>query len=365
MALIKCPECGKEVSDKAKQCPHCGMALVKVNIILMLVIILSIIATIMVGILGYICYNNQKYNNNGIENTLSSSIEPLYSADKNETSLYTNATQTPNLPLENNKYIGKIYYDYIKNMRVLMSYSHILTTEDKHMAYPVNDLWFYIDDINYDGIIDCVVTDEKTEGNGLKIYTYKNNLVQMLYESEMPYSAGNEIKTLAMYNGQYGVFYHRYNSSDEFTFRSIDKNGNDIVDLRGAHIPDNWSINDENLGEEKWEMEFNSIKPVTFYEFKDFQTSFSGLDMDFYYEQINEGALDFAHNFFEEEFIMRTNEPGYMNGVYWFNLPLKYNSVDLNHHYWGCIVTYNPVSETYAMHESCEYLLEKNTERIR
>jgi len=24
MALIKCPECGKEISDKAKKCIHCG-----------------------------------------------------------------------------------------------------------------------------------------------------------------------------------------------------------------------------------------------------------------------------------------------------------------------------------------------------
>lgn len=24
MALIKCPECGNEVSDKAKNCPKCG-----------------------------------------------------------------------------------------------------------------------------------------------------------------------------------------------------------------------------------------------------------------------------------------------------------------------------------------------------
>jgi len=24
MALIKCPECGNNVSDKAKNCPHCG-----------------------------------------------------------------------------------------------------------------------------------------------------------------------------------------------------------------------------------------------------------------------------------------------------------------------------------------------------
>ena len=23
MALIKCPECGKEISDKAKACPNC------------------------------------------------------------------------------------------------------------------------------------------------------------------------------------------------------------------------------------------------------------------------------------------------------------------------------------------------------
>lgn len=24
MAMIKCPECGKEVSDKARSCPNCG-----------------------------------------------------------------------------------------------------------------------------------------------------------------------------------------------------------------------------------------------------------------------------------------------------------------------------------------------------
>jgi len=27
MALIKCPECGKEISDKAMACPNCGMPL--------------------------------------------------------------------------------------------------------------------------------------------------------------------------------------------------------------------------------------------------------------------------------------------------------------------------------------------------
>ena len=27
MALIKCPECGKEISDSATSCPNCGIAL--------------------------------------------------------------------------------------------------------------------------------------------------------------------------------------------------------------------------------------------------------------------------------------------------------------------------------------------------
>ena len=29
MALIKCPECGKKMSDKAEGCPHCGYSLKK------------------------------------------------------------------------------------------------------------------------------------------------------------------------------------------------------------------------------------------------------------------------------------------------------------------------------------------------
>ena len=31
MALIKCPECGKEVSDKAAACIHCGCPIQKVH----------------------------------------------------------------------------------------------------------------------------------------------------------------------------------------------------------------------------------------------------------------------------------------------------------------------------------------------
>lgn len=30
MALIKCPECGKETSDSAKVCPNCGFRIKKI-----------------------------------------------------------------------------------------------------------------------------------------------------------------------------------------------------------------------------------------------------------------------------------------------------------------------------------------------
>ena len=31
MALIDCPECGKEISDKAPSCPNCGVVIAKDN----------------------------------------------------------------------------------------------------------------------------------------------------------------------------------------------------------------------------------------------------------------------------------------------------------------------------------------------
>lgn len=31
MSLITCPECGKEISDKSKQCIHCGFPLDNIN----------------------------------------------------------------------------------------------------------------------------------------------------------------------------------------------------------------------------------------------------------------------------------------------------------------------------------------------
>ena len=67
MALIKCSECGKEISDKAKVCPHCGTKYKSENendrkgfptsvMFILIVIFVAVIFIIM-------NYNKKDYNN--------------------------------------------------------------------------------------------------------------------------------------------------------------------------------------------------------------------------------------------------------------------------------------------------------------
>lgn len=68
MALIKCKECGKEISDTVKKCPHCGFANKEVkekkdnktNFIRQYIkIIIVIIIVLVVGIIGVVIHNKK------------------------------------------------------------------------------------------------------------------------------------------------------------------------------------------------------------------------------------------------------------------------------------------------------------------
>lgn len=52
MALIKCPECGKEISDTAKSCTNCGYRLKKLDIAKHRIISTYIL---IIGILLFVC----------------------------------------------------------------------------------------------------------------------------------------------------------------------------------------------------------------------------------------------------------------------------------------------------------------------
>ena len=56
MALIRCPECGKEISDKAADCPNCGAAVrMKHSVVGIIGFILSILG-LFLGIYGaFLC----------------------------------------------------------------------------------------------------------------------------------------------------------------------------------------------------------------------------------------------------------------------------------------------------------------------
>ncbi|MFW5669556.1 MAG: zinc ribbon domain-containing protein, partial [Acetivibrio ethanolgignens] len=72
MALINCPECGKEISDKAVSCPNCGVPIAKpikkektnrekkrISNKSKKVIVVGILLCIVIGIVGYFCASKE------------------------------------------------------------------------------------------------------------------------------------------------------------------------------------------------------------------------------------------------------------------------------------------------------------------
>lgn len=70
MALIKCPECGKEISGKAKDCPNCGYR-IKGNSKLKLVLV-SVLATtiVLTGLWAYNFFGMVRMGAESMENTI-------------------------------------------------------------------------------------------------------------------------------------------------------------------------------------------------------------------------------------------------------------------------------------------------------
>ncbi|MEG1028094.1 MAG: zinc-ribbon domain-containing protein, partial [Oscillospiraceae bacterium] len=51
MALIKCPECGKEISDKIKSCIHCGCKIKHHFKKISIIIIIGALSVLCIGLI--------------------------------------------------------------------------------------------------------------------------------------------------------------------------------------------------------------------------------------------------------------------------------------------------------------------------
>lgn len=78
MALIKCKECGKEISDTAKTCPHCNYIIHK-NKTKIIISITLIVIIIIAGIIGtaYINVSTNKHKKNENYAEVSKDIFPF------------------------------------------------------------------------------------------------------------------------------------------------------------------------------------------------------------------------------------------------------------------------------------------------
>ena len=81
MSLVKCKECGKEISDTAKLCPNCGVQ-IKQKYNKRIKIIISVIILIVISIIGY-----REYQKQGLKKLLLKDWERIETGDSG--SIYT------------------------------------------------------------------------------------------------------------------------------------------------------------------------------------------------------------------------------------------------------------------------------------
>ena len=97
MALIKCSECGKEISDKAKICVNCGKKIQQnyFKKIMLAIIVLAVLFILFIFTMNYL--NSNSNNDNYYEETYQ--VEGVYKADNGFTlMLSSNGTCTLSNP---------------------------------------------------------------------------------------------------------------------------------------------------------------------------------------------------------------------------------------------------------------------------
>ena len=180
MALIKCNKCGKEISDKARKCPHCGIKCKNENdrkdfLIGMMFILIVIFVAVIFLIMNY----NKKDYNNSTSGTEESTNEIIENGNEIKTK-----NEFDKIKESNNSSIVVIISDDCKYCEI---FKPIL--EDVIQEYNINIYYLNIDSNFYKSIdLDTTVYGTPTTivyKNGKAIdnimgYKEKNDLINIL-----------------------------------------------------------------------------------------------------------------------------------------------------------------------------------------
>lgn len=119
MALINCPECGKEISDSAKKCINCGYVLKQGNRKTGFVVIAILLVIIVAVVVGVFVWNINKHKN-------STKTTTSVNVDAGETSGYVNEKPEGNF----DDWSDYDIYKYLLNdSRVIMAIQNDLNEE--------------------------------------------------------------------------------------------------------------------------------------------------------------------------------------------------------------------------------------------
>lgn len=191
-----------------------------------------------------------------------------YVWDSQTNTLFLNSEETYNWLIgtdeykyANTKYMANWYYNFMVNMDTLYVQNPSHSFYNPISTYHYDELWYYLADVNYDGILDLTISAEDYLSNGVIIYSLSDRII----DEGMPFSAGVERFTLAKMNNRYGIFWKRYNSVEPFSFSyflTYDKIG---IDTYGDHYGSEYRINERKVNGDYWYEINESIEPVSFY----------------------------------------------------------------------------------------------------
>ena len=218
MALIKCPECGRNFSDQADACPDCGYPIRKIkpnkkkkgHATMIMGIIIAVVIVILIGVLVSVVFMaNQKRGDESIGETLeaiaNSKNEKVYLSDDQIQEFFTSPEKFKGYYI---KLGGQVFVDpeVDGNTTALQIYADPENaTQNFIVHYSGNESFAMNDFVIVDGKINGIFTGENMFGATLEVPLIKSESIEKTTYAEAVVPAESEIDLQNASTEQQGI----------------------------------------------------------------------------------------------------------------------------------------------------------------